>query len=113
MTVTKTGTYNIQFSVQIALSSGANGNSYLWLSKNGVNQTYTNTGIYLQNSNDKHVAAWNFVINLNAGDYVELVMWANGGDVQALTENPVPGVGAGANGNVGVPSIIATVTQIK
>ena len=41
--VSKTGTYNFQFSVQIALSSGANGNAYLWLRKNGVNQTYTNT----------------------------------------------------------------------
>ena len=111
MVVSKTGTYNFQFSVQVALSSGANGNAYLWLRKNGTNQTYTNTGIYMQNTNDKHVAAWNFVVNLNAGDYIELVMWAQGGDVQALTEVPTPGVGG--NGNVGVPSIIATVTQIK
>ena len=111
MVVSKTGTYNFQFSVQVALSSGANGTAYLWLRKNGTNQTYTNTGVYMQNTNDKHVAAWNFVVNLNAGDYLELIMWAQGGDVQALTEVPTPGVGG--NGNVGVPSIIATVTQIK
>ena len=65
----------------------------------------------MQNANDKHVAAWNFILNLNAGDYLELVMWAQGADVKALTESPTPG--AGGNGNVGVPSIIATVTQIK
>lgn len=111
MTVTRTGTYNIQFSVQVALSSGANGTAYLWLRKNGTNLTYSNTGVYMQNTNDKHVAAWNFVENLIAGDYIELVMWAQGGDVQALTEVPIPG--AGGNGNVGVPSVIATVTQIK
>jgi hypothetical protein len=111
MIVSKAGTYNLQFSVQVAMSSGANGTAYLWLRKNGVNQTYTNTGVYMQNTNDKHVAAWNFVVNLIAGDYLELVMWAQGGDIQALTEAPVPG--PGGNGNVGVPSIIATVTQIK
>lgn len=111
MIITKAGTYNIQFSVQVALSSGANGTAYLWLRKNGLNQTYTNTGVYMQNTNDKHVAAWNFVLNLLPGDYLELIMWAQGGNVQALTEAPIPG--AGGNGNVGVPSVIATVTQIK
>lgn len=112
LVVTKTGIYNLQFSVQISISSGANGNAYLWLRKNGTNQTYTNTGVYLQNANDKHVAAWNFVLSLNAGDYLELVMWAQGADIQALTETPIPGTGPTGNGNVGVPSIIATLTQI-
>lgn len=111
MIVTRAGTYNIQFSVQVALSSGANGTAYLWLRKNGINLTYTNTGVYMQNTNDKHVAAWNFVLNLLPGDYLELVMWAQGGNVQALTEAPIPG--AGGNGNVGVPSVIATLIQIK
>jgi len=111
MTVTRTGTYNFQFSVQVAASGGGSRTAYLWIAKNGVNQTYTNTGVYLQNANDKHVAAWNFVVNLTAGDYLELFMYANGGNVQALTEAPTPG--SGGNGNVGVPSIIATVTQIK
>ena len=110
LVVTKTGVYNLQFSVQIALSAGAGGTAYLWLRKNGVNQTYTNTGVYMQNANDKHVAAWNFVLSLNAGDYLELIMWAQGADVSALTETPTPGLGG--NGNVGVPSIIATLTQI-
>jgi len=111
MTITRTGTYNFQFSVQVAASGGGSRTAYLWLAKNGVNQTYTNTGVYLQNANDKHVAAWNFVVNLTAGDYIELFMYANGGNIQALTEVPTPG--PGGNGNVGVPSIIATVTQIK
>ena len=110
LVVTKTGIYNLQFSVQVALSASANGTAYLWLKKNGINQTYTNTGIYMQNANDKHVAAWNFVLSLNAGDYLELVMWGQSANVSALTEAPIPG--AGGNGNVGVPSIIATLTQI-
>lgn len=113
MTVTRTGTYNIQFSLQLSLSSGAGGVAYIWLRKNGIDQTYSNTGVYMQNTNEKNVAAWNFVVNLIAGDYVELVLWAQGADVQALTETPIPGTGPTGNGNVGVPSIIATVTQIK
>lgn len=109
--VTKAGTYNFQFSIQIAVSAGAGATAYIWLRKNGNNVTYTNTGVYMQNANDRHVAAWNFILNLNPGDYLELVMWAQGGDIKAYTEIPIPG--AGGNGNVGVPSIIATVTQIK
>ena len=108
--VSKTGTYNIQFSVQLSSASG-NSTAYLWLTKNGLNQTYTNTGVFMQNGTNKYVAAWNFVVNLVAGDYIELVVFANGSNISILTETPTPG--AGGNGNVGVPSIIATVTQIK
>lgn len=109
--VTKTGTYNIQFSFQTTLAAGGGGTAYIWLRKNGVNVTNSNTGIYMQNSNDKHVVAWNFVQNLNALDYIELVMWGQGADVRIVTEAATPG--AGGNGNVAVPSVICTVTQIK
>ena len=109
ITVTKTGTYNLQFSAQVATTVGGSPNIYIWLRKNGNNVLNSNTGITIKNQNDKHVAAWNFVENLIAGDFLELVWYVNGGtSVQLLAEPAGP-----TNGGVGVPSVIVTMTQIK
>lgn len=111
LVVTRTGVYNIQFSAQLSLISGAQGTAYIWISKNGTNITFTNTGVYMQNSNEKYVAAWNFVEPLTAGDYIEFMIYANGADIQLVNEPSIPG--PGGNGNVAVPSVIATLVQIK
>jgi len=110
LTVTKTGTYNIQFSSQF-IPQGPGSSVYVWLRKNGTNVAYSNTELKLQNSNDAAVAAWNFVETLTAGQYVELIWYPTGGTVDMTAEVPTPG--AGGNGNVGIPSVIVTMTQIK
>jgi hypothetical protein len=109
ITVTKTGTYNIQFSAQVATTVGGSPTVYIWLRKNGTNVLYSNTAVTIKNQNDKYVAAWNFVENLTAGQYVELVWYVNGGaSAQLVAETPGP-----TNGGVGVPSVIVTMTQVK
>jgi len=110
LTVTKTGTYNIQFSSQF-VPTGPGSSVYIWLRKNGTDVAYSNTEISMQNSNDAYVAAWNFVETLTAGQYVELIWYPVGGTVDMTAAVPAPG--AGGNGNVGVPSVIVTMTQIK
>jgi hypothetical protein len=109
ITVAKTGIYNLQFSAQLSTPGGGSPDVHIWLRKNGNNITYSNTGVVMQNSNQKQVAAWNFVESLIAGDYLELVAYLNGGSsVLFLAEVPLP-----TNGGVGVPSMIVTMTQIK
>ena len=110
LTVTKTGTYNIQFSSQF-IPAGPGSSVYVWLRKNGTNVAYSNTEVHMQNSNNAVVAAWNFVETLTVGQYVELIWYPTGGTVDMAAEVPTPGVGG--NGNVGVPSVIVTMTQIK
>jgi hypothetical protein len=107
LTVTKTGTYNIQFSSQF-VPQGPGSSVYVWLRKNGTNVAYSNTELQLQNSNDAAVAAWNFVETLTVGQYVELIWYPTGGTVNMTAETPTPG-----NGGVGIPSVIVTITQIK
>lgn len=107
LTVTKTGTYNIQFSSQF-IPAGPGSSVYVWLRKNGTNVAYSNTELQLQNSNDAAVAAWNFVETLTVGQYVELIWYPTGGTVNMTAETPTPG-----NGGVGIPSVIVTITQIK
>jgi hypothetical protein len=93
----------------VVTTVGGSPEVYIWLRKNNNNIVNTNTGISIKNQNDKYVAAWNFVENLIAGDYLELIWYVNGGaSAQLLTEPSGP-----TNGGVGVPSVIATITQIK
>lgn len=109
LTVTKTGTYNIQFSAQIQTTVGGGPTVYIWLRKNGSNVIYSNTAISIQNQNQKYVGAWNFVETLTAGQYVELVWYVDGGSsAQLVASTAVP-----SNGGVGIPSVIVTMTQIK
>jgi hypothetical protein len=109
LTVTRTGIYNLQFSTQVQTTVGGGPQVYIWLRKNGVNQTYSNTGLDIQNQNHKYVGAWNFVESLIAGDYLELVWYVNGGaSAQLIAEAAGP-----TNGGVAVPSVIVTLTQIK
>jgi hypothetical protein len=109
ITVSRTGIYNLQFSAQLSTPGGGSPDVHIWLRKNGINIANSNTGVVMQNSNQKQVAAWNFVESLIAGDYLELVAYLNGGSsVLFLAEAAGP-----TNGGVGVPSIIVTMTQVK
>jgi hypothetical protein len=110
LTVTRAGTYNIQFSSQF-IPAGQGGVVYIWLRKNGTDVPYSNTEVHMQNSNQALVAAWNFIETLTPGQYLELMWYPIGATVDMATEVPTPG--PAGNGNVGVPSVIVTMTQIK
>ncbi len=102
--VDRYGLYNIQFSAQLDKSSASLGNVWIWLDKNGTTVPSTATQISLQGSNSATVAAWNFLLELNAGDYFRL-MWSTN-DTNCFIKHdtavaPVPEI----------PSIILTVTD--
>jgi hypothetical protein len=70
------GYYNFQFSLQIAKTGGSNIGVWVWPRVNGVDIADSNTKLQLTgSSSSESVAAWNFVLPMNAGDYFEL-MWA-------------------------------------
>ena len=105
------GVYNIQFSLQLVNSGGQLQDADIWLSKNGTNVPNSNTSITVPYSHaglpGKAVASWNFVIKLNAGDYIELYWHATS------TEVSMPTIPAGTNPTRPVsPSVILSITQI-
>ena len=70
------GYYNFQFSLQLAKTGGSNIGMWVWPRVNGVDIAESNTKLQLTgSSSSESVAAWNFVLPMNAGDYFEL-MWA-------------------------------------
>ena len=66
--------YNIQFSAQFVNTAGGTHNVWVWLRKNGTDVANSATTLRLQGNNAEEVAAWNFLLDMNAGDYFEL-MW--------------------------------------
>lgn len=102
--VSRHGTYNFQFSLQLVSASASVKLAYVWIRINGVNVANSATKVTLQGSSSAYVAAWNFVLNLNAGDYFSLMWSTNDTNVQILAEAasaPVPAI----------PSAILTVTD--
>lgn len=76
ITVANQGVYNLQFSAQLQRTSGGNTQRVdIWLRKNGVDLPDTNTHVNVQANAGFLVVAWNFFVNLMAGDNVQL-MWS-------------------------------------
>jgi len=72
------GTYNVQFSSQISRVSGSSATVIsIWLRVNGEDIEASRGDIYagLNVIDSRQIAGWNFIQDLGAGDYFELV-WA-------------------------------------
>jgi len=96
--------YNIQFSAQLVNAAGGAHNVWIWLRKNGTDVANSATTLRLQGNNTELVAAWNFLLSLNAGDYFEL-MWEVSDTAVSLFSDPATAV------HPAIPSIILTVTD--
>ena len=70
--VAETAVYNVQFSAQLDKTGGGASAAYFWLRKNGVNVPDTAGKLVVNGPNAETLAAWNYIISLKAGDYVEL-----------------------------------------
>jgi hypothetical protein len=70
--VTRTGTYNVQFSAQLTKTDSGNDIMDIWLRRNGVDVLLSNSEITITASL-RQVATSNYIIDLAAGDYVELM----------------------------------------
>jgi hypothetical protein len=98
------GVYDFQFSVQLDNTSGGNHLAYIWCRVNGVDVAQSASQVRLKGNDGELVAAWNFVLQLKANDYFELMYSVSDTAVQlvaAAAAAPVPAI----------PSVILTVTN--
>jgi hypothetical protein len=107
ITFANTGVYNIQFSAQMDKTDAGSDDASIWLRQNGVDVPWSNTNITLD-ATRRSVAAWNFIISANAGDYVQL-MWSTP-DVNMRILAAVSGTNPV---RPAIPSLILTVQQVK
>ena len=99
------GVYDIQFSLQIHKTDAGSDTLYIWLAKNGNAVPNTNTGVTLQGLSAKYVAAWNFTVVAQAGDYYE-IMWGSADANMEILHEASPAIGPA------IPSVILTVAQV-
>jgi hypothetical protein len=106
------GTYNIQFSAQLSKADGGRDETVnIWLAKNENSIANTNSRVIVPGANDGYVvAAWNFFVTVEAGDYVELMWTATSKTVELHHE---PDLGGSGLYRPGIPSIILTVNQVS
>jgi len=81
----------------------------IWLAKNGTAIAYTNTSVATTANNPLTVAAWNFFVNAEAGDYYQ-IMWSSNSSHTKL--EALAATGSGATLHPEVPSVIVTVNQV-
>ena len=106
------GYYNVQFSIQLLNAKSSIDNVTLWFRQNAVDIPYSagvatvplGPGTTLGAS----LVAWNLVLPVNAGDYIQLMMSSASGDTVAGTYPP-----GTAPVHPAAPSVILTATFVS
>ena len=108
VTIATSGVYNLQFSAQFSRAGGAGFSTVeIWLAKNGANVADTTGQVNVPQSGGKNIAAWNYLIQANSGDYFQLYWASTDTTLEVLYS------AAGTNPTRPVtPAIIVTVTQV-
>jgi len=101
------GVYNIQFSAQFDKTDGGNDDVEIWFSKNGANISDTTGAITLSGNNAKALPSWNFMLEVDSNDYIELYWHSLDINMRILA------TGSQTNPNrPAIPSIILTAQQV-
>ena len=69
------GVYNFQFSGQLLSGSASAKQVYIWISRNGTDIGYSTHQYTVSGSGNHLNISWNFDIDLDAGEYIEM-KWA-------------------------------------
>lgn len=96
--------YNIQFSAQIDTTIATDHLLWIWLRKNGTDVPDSAGQVRTKGNNYATIAAWNYLLSMNEGDYFEL-MWAVDDTGVYLNASAASGF------HPAIPSIILTVTN--
>ena len=105
------GTYNVQFSIQFVNTSPSIYNVNIWLRQNGNDIPFSSGQVSVpgkhSTADGQIIASWNYVINVNSGDNIQL-MWQTENTSVSLETVP-----AGTNPVTPIsPSVIFTAQQV-
>ena len=95
ITVEVGGIYNIQYSGQLLTSSASAKTFYLWIRRNGTDIGYSTRGHTVDSNNQLDDVEWNFNIDLDVGDYVEIIAAKTEAGIQLEAQtasSPHPGI---------------------
>jgi hypothetical protein len=111
ITASRTATYNIAFSAQFVNSGNDEREVSIWLSKQGSNIANSNTTVTIPKKhaggNSFLVAAWNFFVDLDQGQYAQIYWSVNGAGVSIAYAGTQTTPARPAT-----PSVIITVNEV-
>lgn len=96
------GIYNLQFSTQFISNTASLQKVQIWIAKNGVAVPQSAGQITVVGNGAAYVPSWNYVIALNAGDYIQ-IYWATDHDTVYIASNP-----SAIDGAPHIPGVIFT-----
>jgi len=119
ITAAAAGVYNFQFTAQFTIASPggtATYNASVWIRQNGVDVPYTGGEISIYAKSPYALPSWNFVQNMNAGDYVQLMWAVDNPSTIYVAAQPAPANGYAPASSTppygtSIPSWTITVTQ--
>lgn len=102
------GVYNFQFSAQVIKTDSGTDDIDIWFIQNNTAIPWSNTRQTVTGSNGKVVAAWNYFIQGDSGDNIQIAWSSADSNIQLLAAsgltNPV---------RPATPSIILTVNEVS
>lgn len=103
------GIYDFQFSLQLQSSSASSKVVVIWARIDGVDVPNSSTDITIAGSSTQEVAAWDFMLQMNAGQYFELVWASDSTNVSLFSSSAQTSPFV----RPAIPSVIMTVTQVS
>lgn len=103
--VSQAGRYNLQFSAQLDKASGSGQHAFIWFRQNGIDIPWSASEVSVQGTNAENIPSWNFIFELEAGDYVN-VMWLGTDEhieLKAVSVGPIVPA---------IPSVIITMWKL-
>ena len=89
------GVYNFQYSGQVLSSSGSAKELAIWIRRDGTDIGYSTRVFTDSDNNHRNTTSWNFNIDLQAGQYIEIVAAVTSTDLwldAAAAASPAPAV---------------------
>lgn len=95
ITVTYSGIYNFQFTGQLRSTSGSGKIVFIWIRRSGIDIGYTAREYSVSGSGKELEINWSFNIDLQAGQYIQIMIAADSTDIQldaVAPTSPHPGI---------------------
>ena len=103
--VSVSGTYNFQYSGQLKGTNASSKTFYIWIARNGTDIGYSTRAFTSTLNNEYKTVSWNFDIDLQAGDYIELM-------VSTTDTTVILDAEAASSPHPGIPSSVMTVNFV-
>lgn len=90
LTVAIGGIYNFQYSSAVTSTNSSLKTVWVWIRRNGVDVGYSTNEYTVSGSGTDTIISWQFNIDLDVGEYIELVWASDNVNVQIATTPPTP-----------------------